>query len=135
MIAIAVVAAALAATPASAVRVASADGTPVSFELVSPAGTQAASTAERTASPMPNLYQVPARCRDLPYRVVDRQGRPVARRLADLPAHGGLQLLVDRRIEGCRVITLKYGTVEPDQPNPPAEQYRVRPLSPAPKGR
>jgi len=136
-----VLAAATAAVPVAparavqAVRVVSADRTPVSLELVGPAETQIASVAEPTAAPTPNLYQVPARCRNIPYHVVDRQGRPVARRLADLPASGGLQLLVDRRIEGCRVITLKYGTVEPDQPNPPSEQYQIKPLNPPPEGR
>lgn len=133
--AVAAVLAAASANAAPAIRIVSADDASVSLELVRPARTQAVSTAEPTASPMPNLYQVPARCRNLAYRVVDAEGRPVAKRLSDLPAPGGLQLLVDRRVEGCRVITLKYGTVAPDQPNPPAEQYQVRPLSPLPKGR
>lgn len=117
-----------------AVRVVSADGAPVSLALVGPVGVRLPVSAQPTASPMPNLYRVPERCRNLPYQVVDSQGRPVATRLADLPGPGGLQLLVDRRIDGCRVITVKYGTVAPDQPNPPAERYQVRPLD-APSNR
>ena len=129
-------AAAVAAAPlppseaAHTVRVVSADGAPVSLELVGPVGTQMAAATQPAASSTPNLYQVPARCRNLAYQVVDGQGRPVATRLGDLPGPGGLQLLVDRRIGGCRVITVKYGTVEPDQPNPPADRYQVRPLAP-----
>jgi hypothetical protein len=114
--------------PAGAVRVLRADGAPVSLELVRSAATPVAASAQKTASPMPNLYKVPERCRNLAYQVVDSQGRPVATRLADLPSAGGLQLLVDRKIGGCRVITVKYGTVAPDQPNPPANRYQVRPL-------
>jgi hypothetical protein len=129
MIALLAIAAVAAAPPAAtnAVRVLAADGAPVSLELVGPGGLQAAAATQPTAS-MPNLYQVPARCRNLAYQVVDNQGRPVATRLADLPGPGGLQLLVDRKIEGCRVITVKYGTVEPDQPNPQPNRYQVRPL-------
>ena len=81
----------------------------------------------------PNLYRVPAGCRDTPYRVVDRFGRPVTTRLGDLPGAGAM-LLVDRKVNGCPVITLmRGGTVGArDQPNPPASQYRVLPLRPAP---
>lgn len=130
---LALLAATVAAAPApppdaaQAVRVVSADGVPVSVELVSPEAAELA-VAARTASPMPNLYQVPERCRNLPYRVVDQFGRPMATRLADLPQPGGLQLLVDRRIKGCRVITVKHGRVAPDEPDPPSESYRIRPL-------
>jgi hypothetical protein len=113
---------------ASAVRIVSADGAPVSLELVRSAATPIAASAQKTAESMPNLYQVPEKCRNLAYQVVDAQGRPVATRLGDLPSPGGLQLLVDRKIDGCRVITVKYGTVTPDQPNPPANRYQVRPL-------
>jgi len=128
-------AAAVAAAPESAhaVRVISADGAPVALELVGPVATRI-TPAPRTMAPMPNLYQVPARCRNLTYQVVDSQGRPVATKLGDLPGPGGLQLLVDRKIDGCRVITVKYGTVAPDQPNPPATRYQVRPLG-APENR
>lgn len=106
------------------IRVLSADGQPVSVELEAPG----AASTQLAASETPNLYQVPARCRDVPYQVLDQFGRPMATRLADLPKPGGLQLLVDRSIQGCRVITVKRGAVERDQPNPPREQYRIRPL-------
>ena len=75
MIALAVVAVVAAAAP---IRIVSADGAPVSLELVRSAATQAAAVAGPTASSMPNLYEVPARCRNLTYRVVDSEGRPVA---------------------------------------------------------
>ena len=129
-----IVAATLAAAePTSAIRILSADGTPLAMELVAgPARTSpaVAAAASKTLEPMPNLYQVPARCRDVPYHVVDQYGRPVATRLGDLPNAGALQLLVDRSIAGCRVITVKQGVVAPDRPNPPAESYRIRPLKP-----
>ena len=107
MIALLTAAAAIAAAPTSlseaerTVRVVSADGAPVSLELVGPVGAQIAVSAEPTASPTPNLYEVPEKCRNLPYRVVDSQGRggPVATRLGDLPGPGALQLFVDRRIQ------------------------------------
>jgi len=127
MIALLVAAAVAAPPPVQGVRVASADGVPVSVQLVKPAAAQVAA-AGPTASPMPNLYDVPDRCRNLSYRVVDEFGRPVATRLADLPQSGGLQLLVDRRVEGCRVITVKRGVVAPDEPNPPSEKYQIQPL-------
>jgi hypothetical protein len=53
----------------------------------------------------PNLYRVPPGCEDATRRVVDRFGRPVAHRLGDLPM-ASAQLLVDRRIDGCPVITV-----------------------------
>jgi hypothetical protein len=89
-------------------------------------------TAPR-AEPMPNLYSSPAHCRDAPYHVVDRFGRPVTRRLGDLP-DATAQLLVDRKVDGCRVVTvMRSGERAPvDQPNPPASQYRMLPLKPAP---
>jgi hypothetical protein len=121
--------------PAGAVRVLRADGAPVSLELVRSAATPIAASAQKTAAPMPNLYKIPERCRNLAYQVVDSQGRPVAARLGDLPGPGGLQLLIDRKIDGCRVITVKHGAVAPDQPNPPANEYRVRPLAEPLKGR
>jgi hypothetical protein len=82
-------------------------------------------------SRMPNLYAQPARCRDQPYHVVDRFGRPVTRKLGELP-RGGAQLLVDRKVGGCRVVTLMYGSdaPAPDQPNPPPGKYRIEPLRP-----
>ena len=85
---------------------------------------------QRQATPIPNGYQQPARCRDAPYHVVDQYGRPAPTRLGDLPNPGALQLLVDRKVDGCRVITVKYGVVAPDQPNPPAQSYRMQPLKP-----
>jgi hypothetical protein len=125
--------AALAADP-SAIRVLSADGVPVSVELVAsqlgrvPLTVRPPPATER----MPNLYQVPPQCQNVPYHVVDQYGRPLPIRLGDLPNAGALQLLVDRKIDGCRVITVKQGVVARDQPNPPAESYRVRPLVKAP---
>lgn len=127
--------AAVAADP-SAVRVLSADGVPVSLELVASSRARAPTAIGPAAPPsaerMPNLYQVPARCRDVPYHVVDQYGRPLPIRLGDLPNAGALQLLVDRKIDGCRVITVKQGIVARDQPNPPPESYRIRPLEKIP---
>jgi hypothetical protein len=82
---------------------------------------------------MPNLYQTPANCRAMRYHTVDRYGRPLPIQLRDLPK-AGAQLLVDRRIGGCRVITLmgRGAAPAPDQPNPPASQYRLMPLKPTP---
>jgi hypothetical protein len=85
-------------------------------------------TAERT----PNLYEtvVPAHCRDARRNVVDRYGRPITRRLGDLPGAGPM-LLVDRRINGCPVITMMRGGPPPvDNPNPPPSAYRVMPIRP-----
>jgi hypothetical protein len=91
------IAATLAAIPTApgAIRVVSADGAPVSVELIRPEAAQIVPAAEPAAAPMPNLYQVSPACRNLPYRVVDREGRMVAKRLTDLAGPGGLQLLVD----------------------------------------
>jgi hypothetical protein len=91
-----------------------------------------AAPAERAAD-MPNAYtsSVPARCRDRPYAVVDRFGRPLPRRLGDLPASRGPILLVDRRIDGCPVITMMRGAPPPpDNPDPPPSAYRFLPLKP-----
>jgi hypothetical protein len=79
----------------------------------------------------PNLYRVPEACKDAPYKVVDRYGRPLPTRLGDLPKAGPM-LLVDRRVDGCPVITMMRGgtAAAPDQPNPPARQYRVVPVRP-----
>lgn len=87
-------------------------------------------TAE-VAAPMPNLYRAPAHCGDQRYQVVDRYGRPLLLPLASLPTPS-LQLAVDRRIDGCPVITVAHGWSPPvaDQPNPPARQYRIQPLRP-----
>jgi len=71
-----------------------------------------APTAERT----PNVYKQPAHCKDTTYKVVDRYGRPLPQKLSDLPP-GALQYAVDRSIDGCRVITVIYGKVIPDQPD------------------
>jgi len=70
--------------------------------------------AERT----PNLYKVPERCKDATVKVVDRFGRPVAQKLADLPK-GALIYAVDRRQDGCPVLMVAYGTVALDNPDPP----------------
>lgn len=87
--------------------------------------------AAAVATPMPNIYRAPAHCGAQRYPVVDRHGRPMLLPLGSLPA-SSLQLTVDRRVDGCPVITVARGSVPPaaDQPNPPASQYRVRPLQP-----
>jgi hypothetical protein len=69
--------------------------------------------AERT----PNLYQVPERCKDAPYKVVDRFGRPVPVKLGDLPK-GMLLLAVWRDIGGCPVLTVASGNPSADAPPP-----------------
>ena len=79
--------------------------------------------------PMPNVYKQPAYCKDVPYQVVDRYGRPVAQKLGDLPT-GALMFAVDRSINGCRVITVISGTVLPDQPG--TTQGQMMPLIKAP---
>ena len=95
----------------------------------------AASVAAATpaATPTPNLYEraLPAHCADGRRRVVDRYGRPMPHRLRDLPAAGPM-LLVDRRINGCPVITMMRGGPPPvaDDPDPPPSAYRVMPLTP-----
>jgi hypothetical protein len=78
----------------------------------------------------PNLYREPAGCENSQYKVVDRYGRPLPQKLADLP-RGALILAVERTIGGCQVITVGYGAVAPDQPNPPAQAYRMDPLNKA----
>jgi hypothetical protein len=70
--------------------------------------------AERT----PNLYRVPEQCKDARVKVVDRFGRPVPQKLGDLPK-GALMYAVDRRIDGCPVLVVVYGTPALDNPNPP----------------
>jgi len=82
--------------------------------------------AERT----PNLYKLPAQCRDSVVRVVDRYGRPLPQKLADLPK-GALMYAVDRQIDGCPVLVVVYGEAKPDEPNPPPQAYRVAPARPA----
>ena len=91
-------------------------------------------TAPPVAERTPNLYRVPAGCADARYRVVDRFGKPAPTRLSDLPRPATI-LLVDRRIDGCPVITVSRGAAPaPDQPNPPASAYRMHPLDkPAPR--
>lgn len=95
------------------------------------AGLVAVPDAMTPANQMPNLYSQPAACRDQPYHVVDRYGRPVARRLGDLP-HAGAQLLVDRKVEGCRVVTLMSGSAGPAPVGtPPAgDRHRIEPVQP-----
>lgn len=89
--------------------------------------------ADYDVSRTPNLYSksIPARCRDGRQQVVDRYGRPIARRLGDLPAAGPM-LLVDRRINGCPVVTMMRGDtrVAPDNPDPPPSAYQVMPIRP-----
>ena len=81
----------------------------------------------------PNLYarSIPAHCHYGRRNVVDRYGRPIARRLSDLPAAGPM-LAVDRRINGCPVITMMRGGPPPvvDDPDPPNSAYRVMPVTP-----
>jgi hypothetical protein len=79
--------------------------------------------AERT----PNLYHEAPGCKDAPYRIVDRYGRPVPHKLGDLP-RGAVILAVERTIGGCQVVTVAYGAVNPDRPNPPPQTYRAEPL-------
>jgi hypothetical protein len=81
--------------------------------------------AERT----PNLYRVPERCKDAPVKVVDRYGRPVAQKLADLPK-GALIYAVDRKIDGCPLLVVVYGTPALDNPNPPPPTA-PQPVTPA----
>jgi hypothetical protein len=90
-------------------------------------------SAQPAATSTPNIYtsSVPARCRDARRNVVDRYGRPLPRRLGDLPENLGPILLVDRRIDGCPVITMMRGGPPPrDNPDPPSSAYRFRPLAP-----
>lgn len=80
--------------------------------------------AERT----PNLYRVPAQCKDAPVKVQDRFGRPLPLKLGDLPK-GALMYAVDRRVDGCPVLVVVYGTPALDNPNPtpPSGPERVAP--------
>ncbi len=87
--------------------------------------------AERT----PNLYSTPERCKDAPIKAVDKDGKPRPRKLTDLP-DGALQLAVDRRIDGCPVLTIVYGNVTPDDAPRPAFE-RIDPaiaVAPAKRG-
>ena len=84
----------------------------------------------RTTERTPNLFREPAGCKDSPYRVVDRYGRPLPQKLGDLP-RGALVLAVERQIGGCQVITVGFGALAPDQPNPSPEAYRIEPLNKA----
>jgi hypothetical protein len=100
--------------------------------LLAAATVAAAPQAERAATATPNVYlsAIPAHCRDGRRHVVDRFGRPITRRLGELPAAGPM-LLVDRRIDGCPVITMMRGGPPPvDNPNPPPSAYRVMPIRP-----
>src|SRR5690349_4740260 len=85
--------------------------------LLAAATVAAAPGLQPAATSTPNLYEraIPAHCRDMRHRVVDRYGRPITRRLGDLPAAGPM-LLVDRRINGCPVVTMMRGDtrVAPD---------------------
>jgi len=79
--------------------------------------------------PTPNVFKQPARCKDAAVKVVDRYGRPVTQKLGDLPP-GALQYAVDRSIDGCRVITVIYGTVLPDRSD--STDGKIMPLIKAP---
>jgi hypothetical protein len=114
------VAAALDAAPALTAALAGASGSPAGSRL--PPGPLRFGT-ERT----PNLYQEPAGCRDAPYRVVDRYGRPLPQKLGDLP-RGAMILAVERTVGGCQVVTVAWGEAAEDQPNPPPQAYRAEPL-------
>lgn len=81
--------------------------------------------SERT----PNLYRLPERCKDAPVKIVDRFGRPVPQKLGNLPK-GALIYAVDRRVDGCPVLVVVYGTPELDNPNPPPRNG-VEPVAPA----
>lgn len=89
--------------------------------------------ADYDVSRTPNLYSksIPAHCRAGRQQVVDRHGRPITRRLRDLPAAGPM-LLVDRRINGCPVVTMMRGDTRPaaDNPDPPPSAYQVMPILP-----
>jgi hypothetical protein len=89
-----------------------------------------ATPAGMPASRMPNAYDVPAHCRDARQNVVDRYGRPVTLPLGQA-ARGAMMLAVDRRVNGCPVITVG-GRLQPapDRPNPPVSEYRMLPLKP-----
>lgn len=97
------------------------------------AAAPAPGTSAERAADMPNAYtsSVPARCGDARRNIVDRYGRPLPHRLGDLPQAMGPILLVDRRINGCPVITMMRGGPPPrDNPNPPPSAYRFLPLTP-----
>src|SRR5437762_1466838 len=89
----------------------------------SPPANFVAGAPPRTAERTPNVYRVPERCRNSTYRVVDKYGRPLPEKLADLPK-GALMYAVDRRIDGCPVLVVVYGEAKPDDPNPPPQSYR-----------
>ena len=101
--------------------------------LLAAATVAAAPGAQPVATMTPNLYEraVPAHCRDMRRYIVDRYGRPITRRLGDLPAAGPM-LLVDRRINGCPVVTMMRGDTRPapDNPTPPPSAYQVMPIRP-----
>jgi len=80
--------------------------------------------------PTPNAYREPPQCKDATVKVVDRYGQPLTQRLGDLPP-GALQYAIDRKIGGCRVITVVRGTVIPDAPNGPAKG-QLTPLTKTP---
>jgi hypothetical protein len=92
-------------------------------------GSPAANYARPAADmlPTPNIYREPARCKDTTVQVVDRYGQPLTQRLADLPP-GAIQYAVDRKIEGCRVITVVRGVVQSNQ-SEPTEEGHLTPLA------
>ena len=80
----------------------------------------------------PNFYRLPAGCADARSKVVDRFGRPASTRLGDLPDASTI-LLVDRKVDGCPVITVKQGRPPAlDRPNRPPSAYKLHPLETAP---
>lgn len=98
--------------------------------LAAAAAAATATPAGMPSSRMPNVYDVPAHCRDARQNVVDRYGRPVTIPLGQA-APAAMMLAVDRRVNGCPVITVG-GRVQPapDRPNPPDSAYRMLPLKP-----
>lgn len=101
----------------------------VAAVLGAPPANYVAPTVPPVAERTPNLYKVPERCKDSVYRVVDRYGRPLPQKLADLPK-GALLYAVDRQIDGCPALVVVYGAAKPDDPNPQRRDCRVTPAHP-----
>ena len=117
---------------AALVLAAAVDTSPAVQTYASPPTGRSTAQSLRFARPpivekTPNLYRERPGCRNAPYRVVDRFGRPLAQKLGDLP-RGAVILAVERTIGGCEVLTVAYGRVAADQPVPPASAYRIEPL-------
>ena len=93
--------------------------------LLLAAGPVGGPTIDRDLVRIPNAYVVAEHCKDAPYKVVDRFGRPVLQTLDKQPP-GALQLAVNRTVNGCPVATVVHGVVQPDQPHPPPEDFQLR---------